>query len=205
MQAHWRITYDHATSYVQSIEPLPSFGGSVSGTEYTHDIPLAPGELRQGKDWEPPDADVRYLRVVDGSVIALDESDRPARDAEIAAAVQAEQAAALQAFIDAPVDPAVPQLGTLRHQIIEIEGMIDWYIAQGCPLERPLKPALATMQVNAWLKAMDAAGHDAAFRQGQRYAIILLTILNEIQERGATIEQVNAAWNYMQATGQDTP
>ena len=124
-------------------------------------------------------------------------------EAEYAAAVQAETYAQLQAFIDSPADPDTPQLGTNGAQIRKIEGMIDWFIAQGCPLTRPIIPDVATHMINAWIEAQENAENWALTSKGNRYGVSLLSASSEIEKRGLSIDQVNAAWKYMVATGQN--
>ena len=106
-----------------------------------------------------------------------------------AAQAQAEQYAQLQAIID-----------SAGEQIKSLEGIIDWYIAQGVPLVRPVQKDVAIGQIYGWLLAEpDAALRDA----GNTRAITLLALLSGLTDAGLDVETINAVWVYMQATGQD--
>lgn len=142
----------------------------------------------------------RQIVVTNGAAV---EVFHTTTEAEYAAAVEAETRRQLQAFIDSPADPDTPQLGTNGAQIRKIEGMIDWFIAQGCPLTRPIIPAVATHMINAWIEAQENAENWALTSKGNRYGVSLLSASSEIEKRGLSIDQVNAAWKYMVATGQN--
>jgi hypothetical protein len=108
MQARFRINFDPATGRLtREIESLSSFGGSVSGTEHVHDIPLAIGEIRKPADWQRPDGvPWKYLLVESGDVRAMTQAERDARDVDDQAAAE-EQSLADKAALKATITSAL--------------------------------------------------------------------------------------------------
>jgi len=117
------------------------------------------------------------------------EQEVAAYDAYVAAQQQAQQYAQLQAIVDSPAATVIRT----------IEEDIDWLIEQGCPIERPLEPAIAIATIRLWalsqtteIKA-DATARSAAMLGG----------LSGLEDAGITAATINAVWLYMKATGQD--
>jgi len=128
---------------------------------------------------------------------------------QAAAQAQAEQMALLQQLIDTPIDSERPELGQVKHQVATLEGIIDWFISNGAPLTRPVNPTVALKVITEFGKALEDAAEASqnlnlalqAIRS-TRKGTTLKAALDEANARGITAAQINAAWEYMQATGQ---
>ena len=151
-----------------------------------------------GEDAIPikPDVEEKHL-AYDGSKYV--EASQEVKDA-IAAKEQAEQAAQIEAFLSTPL-PDAPELGAYSNAVIRIENMIDWFRKQGLPLQRPIKPTRATLLISEWIQAQENAGNAELASRGQTYSMSLLSALLQFDEVGVTIDQVNAAYQYLKTTG----
>jgi len=139
--------------------------------------------------------------------LSIDASYRVATDEGITEASQkikdviaAKQAAEMEVFLATEL-PEAPELGAYSNVVIRVENMIDWFRKQGLDLQRPIKPTRATLLISEWIQAQEDAGNADLASRGQTYSVSLLSALLQFDEVGVTIEQVNAAYEYLKATG----
>ena len=174
MQALWRIWTDgNAATRIDRVE---SFGGSVSGTEYAHDIPLAKNEMRRGSDWSPPVVAMRYIyadRATD-TIRGMTDSEKTAADA------------AEQAILIATIAATTKQIGPM------VQAIQTNLLALGQTL--PADSALVTGAVLSASASKKLTTEQEAAKMNLAIAYLLL--------RGAGIEDatINAVWKYMEAS-----
>ena len=145
------------------------------------------------------DAIAKQYRVWDADAKRVTEASQALKD-QIAAAEQAAQAAQMEVFLATEL-PEAPELGAYSNVVIRVENMIDWFRKQGLDLQRPIKPTRATLLISEWIQAQEDAGNADLASRGQTYSVSLLSALLQFDEVGVTIEQVNAAYEYLKATG----